>query len=107
MSEEKAIYRLNFHKENADLENGTVIVNKIDLETVLQLLKEKDNKINKYEEMILNINQKSIETKNIVNIIKNKICELWIKCPKNAINGFMIVERKHKIEILSEILKEL
>lgn len=47
MSEEKAIYRLNFHKENADLENGTVIVNKIDLETVLKLLELKDNKINK------------------------------------------------------------
>lgn len=38
--------------------------------------------------------------------IENKIAELWIKCPKNSINEFMISERNNKIEVLQELLEE-
>lgn len=36
---EEAIYRINFHKDNAELANGTCVVNKQDIEVVLNELK--------------------------------------------------------------------
>lgn len=44
---------------------------------------------------------------DIVGLIGNKICNLWTKCPKNSINGFMIVERNYKVEVLTELLDEI
>ncbi len=37
-------------------------------------------------------------------VVEEKITELWVKCPKNSINEFMINERNNKIEILQELL---
>ena len=39
-------------------------------------------------------------------VIRDKIAELWIKCPKNSINDFIINERNNKIEVLQELLEE-
>lgn len=49
---EKVIERLKIHKEYASLENGTVVVNKVDLETVLQLLEQKENIINVAKDLL-------------------------------------------------------
>lgn len=40
-----AIYRLGIHSEYAGLSNGAVVVNKIDLDTVLSLIKEQQGEI--------------------------------------------------------------
>ncbi len=52
-------------------------------------------------ETILQALENSIPTE----VIEKKIAELWIKCPKNSINKFMINERNNKIEVLQEILE--
>jgi len=40
-----------------------------------------------------------------VEAVKEKILELWQKCPRNSVDEFMITERDYKIEILKEILE--
>ena len=47
----EAIERLNIHSEYAGLSNGAVVVNKADLDTVLSLIKEQQEKIAKYEKI--------------------------------------------------------
>ena len=41
-----------------------------------------------------------------VSLVEEKIEELWIKCPKNSINRFMINERNNKIAVLQELLEK-
>lgn len=50
--QEEAIERLNIHKDYAGLSNGVVFVNKTDIETVLNMLKEKDKEIEKKNNII-------------------------------------------------------
>lgn len=49
MKEQEVIKRLNFHKEYARLSSNRVVISETDLETVLNILKEKDKEINKYK----------------------------------------------------------
>ena len=51
MKEQEAIKRLNFHKEYARLSSNRVVISETDLETVLSMLKEKDEQIAKYEKI--------------------------------------------------------
>ena len=44
--EQEVIKRLNFHKEYARLSSNRVVISETDLETVLNMLKEKDRQIN-------------------------------------------------------------
>ena len=46
MKEQEVIKRLNFHKEYARLSSNRVVISETDLETALNMLKEKDNIIN-------------------------------------------------------------
>lgn len=50
MKEQEVIKRLNFHKEYARLSSNRVVISETDLETVLNMLKEKDSKIEYLEE---------------------------------------------------------
>lgn len=52
MNEEEAIERLKLHKDCAQIPNGCCIVNVKDVETVLNLLEKKDEKIEKYKMML-------------------------------------------------------
>ena len=45
MKEQEVIKRLNFHKEYARLSSNRVVISETDLETVLNMLKEKDREI--------------------------------------------------------------
>lgn len=40
------------------------------------------------------------------SVVEKKMTELWIKCPKNSTNDFMITERNNKVEVLQELLEE-
>ena len=59
---------------------------------------DKQHEINK---ILLNYIDNSIPKEVVVD----KIAEQWIKCPKNSINEFAIVERNNKIEVLQELLE--
>lgn len=50
--EQEVIKRLNFHKEYARLSSNRVVISGTDLETVLNMLKEKDKEIEEYKRMI-------------------------------------------------------
>lgn len=52
MKEQEVIKRLNFHKEYVRLYSSRVVmISETDLETVLNMLKEKDEQIAKYEKI--------------------------------------------------------
>ena len=51
MKEQEVIKRLNFHKEYARLSSNRVVISETDIETVLNMLKEKDEQIAKYEKI--------------------------------------------------------
>lgn len=53
MKEQEVIKRLNFHKEYARLSSNRVVISETDLETVLNMIKEKDEEIEKYKNMII------------------------------------------------------
>ena len=54
MKEQEVIKRLNFHKEYARLYSSRVVmISETDLETVLNMLKEKDKEIERYKNMII------------------------------------------------------
>ena len=46
-----------------------------------------------------------IDNSTPTEIIKEEILKLWIKCPKNSTDEFMITERDYKIEALQGLLK--
>ena len=50
--EQEVIKRLNFHKEYARLSSNRVVISGTDLETVLNMLKEKDSEIEKKDKII-------------------------------------------------------
>ena len=52
MKEQEVIKRLNFHKEYARLSSNRVVISETDLETVLNMLKEKDKEIEKKDKII-------------------------------------------------------
>ena len=103
--QEEAINKLNFHKEYAGLQNGTCVVNKADIDTVLNMLKEKDKELEKKDKIIdllinkLNLNYnivfKSSEVKEIIEIyekIKNISNLSGIELRKECIKQYF--ERK-------------
>ena len=52
MKEQEVTKRLNFHKEYARLSSNRVVISETDLETVLNMLKEKDAEIEKKDKRI-------------------------------------------------------
>ena len=52
MKEQEVIKRLNFHKEYARLSSNRVVISETDIETVLNMLKEKDKEIEKKDKQI-------------------------------------------------------
>ncbi len=91
-----------------ELEEAINILKRIDIKFFLNGSLEQSNyiietadKVNKAIETVLQTLENSIPKE----VIEKKIAELWIKCPKNSINKFMINERNNKIEVLQEILE--
>lgn len=93
---EKAIYRIETHKDYAGLANGTCVVNKQDIETVLKELK-------RLQEENKNLKQANTEKANkLIEII-----DLYIKSvPKDKIRE-KIEELKEKEENTYSRIKEL
>lgn len=97
---EETIYRINFHKDNAELANGTCIVNKRDLETVLTELKrlqEENNKLKFKERTRIIGRYGEMEIHEVINktlqedyIAKDKIREK-IKTEKINISGLEVI----------------
>lgn len=78
MKEQEVIKRLNFHKEYARLSSNRVVISETDLETVLNMLKEKDSKIEYLEEKRNNqkqeleiLNEKQREMNKLINTVSS------------------------------------
>ena len=76
--EQEVIKRLNFHKEYARLSSNRVVISETDLETVLNMLKEKDAKIEHLEEKRNNqkaelaiLNEKQKEMNKLTNTVSS------------------------------------
>lgn len=66
--QEKAIYRLNIHKNCAQISNGCCVVNAKDIEKVLSILEENDRTIQNMSKYILSLDiDKDICMKNTTN----------------------------------------
>ena len=77
-----AIYRLGIHSEYAGLSNGAVVVNKIDLDTVLSLIKEyqqqlekKDKRLNRQFKLLTKKDNEIAKLKKQIDLMADKLVE--------------------------------
>lgn len=75
MKEQEVIKRLNFHKEYARLSSNRVVISETDLETVLNMLKEKDKEIEKKDNAVRKIIKRL--DNDIERIAKSKAENNW------------------------------
>ena len=83
--QEKAIYRIEMHKDLSGMDNGCCVVNVADVETILDLIEEQDFRIKSLEQvheydmqMIDEVKGKAVELYNRIEE-KDKIIELMSK----------------------------
>lgn len=100
MKEQEVIKRLNFHKEYARLSSNRVVISETDIETVLNMLKEKDKEIEELKQALArNI------AKNFTSSMKKSVKSKEDLEMLNA--GWQIeIEKKDKIiDLMSEQIK--
>lgn len=103
---EEAIYRINFHKDNAELSNGSCIVNKQDIEILLNELKrlqEENSKLERANKTYINSIQSITPVLLEDYIEKDKIREIIEKAKSNiTIKGLEIIYVKDLEKLLEE-----
>ena len=103
--EQEVIERLKIHKDYAGLNNGTCVVNKADIETVLNTLKEKDKEIEKYKGLYNKMLADLVKADH-KNIENNEMIDLMARAIDNYDNQLNINTFKNK-EHIKEYFKEL
>ena len=91
--ERGAIYRLSVHSKYAVLSNKTAAVNKVDLDTVLSLIKEQEKEISKYKTLYERALSDVVKADKIIDLMADYIgkediteifCDGKIGCDENC-----------------------
>ena len=100
MKEQEVIKRLNFHKEYVRLYSSRVVmISETDLETVLNMLKEKDKLYHKALGDLVKADRENIQLKKQIDLMAERI--EWL-CKRNGI----LLDREYNENFTQEDIKQ-